>query len=87
MKRLYAKVPPVLEPSIKLATHPHPDTYRLLASSYEHLGLFADSLRVWDLYITFAKKDPQALVNRARVEKKRTGQIAAEAPPSPAKKK
>ena len=81
MKHLYSKVPPVLEPSLRLATKPHPDSYRILASSYEHLGLYADSLRIWDLYLSFAKNDGQAKVNRARVEKKRTGEIAPAAEP------
>jgi tetratricopeptide (TPR) repeat protein len=73
-ERLYAKVPPLIEPSLKLKTRPHANSYRILANAYERLGFFSDSLRIWDLYLSFAKNDGQAKLNRARVEKKRNGQ-------------
>lgn len=75
-EHLYAKVPPVLEPSLKLATRPHANSYRILASAYERMGLYADSLRIWDLYLSFTKDDPQAKLNRAKVERKRKGEQA-----------
>ena len=86
-ERLYAKVPAIIEPSLKLATRPHPNSYRILASSYEHMGLYADSLRIWDLYLSFAKNDGQAKVNRAKVERKRTGEQAATNPVTPVPKR
>ncbi|MHB8635716.1 MAG: hypothetical protein ACYC96_04500 [Fimbriimonadaceae bacterium] len=72
-EHLYAKVPPLIEPSMRLGQRPQANSYRILAGSYERLGLFKDSERVWDTYLAFAKDDGQAKVNRARVEKKRTG--------------
>ncbi|HRK21413.1 MAG TPA: hypothetical protein PLX06_06375 [Fimbriimonadaceae bacterium] len=78
MRRLYAKVPALLEPTIK--QKPHPNSYRILAHSYEKLGLLADSKRVWDTYIELSPDDGAAKNNRARVEKKIKGEI----PPAPA---
>jgi tetratricopeptide (TPR) repeat protein len=78
-ERLYSKVPPLIEPSLRLGAHPHPNSYRILAGSYERLGLFKDSKRVWDAYLAFTADDGQAKVNRDRVEKKRLGQW----PPKP----
>ena len=78
-EHLYAKVPPLIEPSLKLGSHPHANSYRILAGSYERLGLFSDSKRIWDAYLAFTKDDGQAKANRDRVEKKRLG----EWPPKP----
>ncbi len=72
-ERLYTKVPPLIEPSLRLGTHPHANSYRILALSYERMGLFGDSERIWDNYLSFTKDDGQAKVNRDRVEKKRLG--------------
>lgn len=80
VKRLYAEIPPLLEPSIKMAGTPHPNTYRVLAHSYDRLGLLSDSKRVWDLLVKLTPDDDAAKVNLQRVEKK----IKGEAPPPPA---
>lgn len=78
MRKLYAKVPPLLEPTLK--QKPHPNSFRILAHSYERLGMLADSKRVWDMYIAIAPDDGAAKNNRTRVEKKIKGEI----PPAPA---
>lgn len=78
-EHLYAKVPPLIEPVLRLGTH-DPNTYRILAISYERLGLYQDSERIWDAYLAFKKDDGQAKVNRARVEKKRLGLLPAKPP-------
>jgi tetratricopeptide (TPR) repeat protein len=71
MRKAYAKVVPLLEPRIKL--DPHANCYRLLAHSYERLGLLKDSKRVWDLYLSRHADDEAAKLNLKRVEKKLKG--------------
>lgn len=78
-KRVYAKVPPLLEPTLKLTPHPHPNIYRELAHSYERLNLLADSKRVWKAYLALAPKDNAAKNNLERIEKKIKGQIPVKA--------
>ena len=80
MKKAYAKVPPLLEPS--LAKKPHPNSFRILAHSYERLGLLKDSARIWNIYIALAPNDGAAKANLARVERKMKG----ETPPPPPKR-
>lgn len=68
MKKAYAKVPPLLEPT--LVKKPHPNTYRILAHSYERMSLLADAMRVWDSYLKLNPADGAAKANRKRVEDK-----------------
>ena len=82
MKKAYAKVPPLLEPS--LPRKPHPNSFRILAHSYERLGLLKDSARVWNSYIALAPADGAAKVNLARVERKMKGETP---PPPPSSEK
>lgn len=74
--KLWSKVPPIIEPSLKLKPHPHPNSYRILARSYEMMGLLKDSQRVWDEYLAIDPNDGQAKVNLARVLKKMRGKHA-----------
>lgn len=72
-RKLYSKVPAVLEPSIAASKpHPGPNTYRLLAHAYDKLGLLKDSIRVWNTYLAFAPQDRAAIHNRDEVEKRLT---------------
>jgi len=71
LKKAYAKVPPLMEEAIK--KQPHPNAFRILASSYERLGLLEDAKRVWDRYLSQHPNDGQAKVNRDRVIKKISG--------------
>lgn len=64
----FAKVPPLLEPT--LTQKPHPNSYRLLGHSYEKLGLLADSKRVWTQYLTVNPNDEAAKNNLRRVNDK-----------------
>ena len=82
-ERLYSKVPPLIEPSLRLGPHPQPNAYRILAISYERLGLFKDSERIWDSYLALSKNDGQAKLNRDRVEKKRLGEWTPKAATPP----
>lgn len=66
----YAKIPPILEPSIRLAQKPHPNTFRTLAHSYDRLKLFSDSVRVWRALIKLTPDDLTAKRNLERVEGK-----------------
>lgn len=69
-RKAYAKVPPLLNPT--LARNPHSNSYRILAHSYEKMGLLADSKRVWDKYLA-NHEDAAAVLNRDRVIKKMQG--------------
>lgn len=71
LKKAYAKVPPLMEEAIK--KQPHPNAFRILAGSYERMGLLEDAKRVWDRYIGLHPNDAQAKVNRERVIKKISG--------------
>jgi tetratricopeptide (TPR) repeat protein len=68
-KKAYAKVPPILEPTIK-DHDPHANNYRTLAHSYERMNMLADSKRVWELYISKHPDDLTAKANLNRVLKK-----------------
>lgn len=72
-KQVYAKVPPLLEPLIKLSPPPHPNVFRELARSYEKMDLLADSKRVWQAYLAVDPSDQAAKNNLDRVEKKLKG--------------
>jgi tetratricopeptide (TPR) repeat protein len=80
MKKAYAKVPPILEPTI--VKKPHANSFRLLAHSYEKLGMLKDAARVWHSYIEIVPSDGAAKVNLQRVENKMKG----ENPPPPSKR-
>jgi tetratricopeptide (TPR) repeat protein len=67
-KKLYAKVPELLEPEIKRECHPN--NFRILAYSYEKLKMYADCIRVWKTYLERNPTDGAAKHNLARVEKK-----------------
>ncbi len=72
IKKLYAKVPPLLEPT--LDAKPHPDSFRILAHSYERMGLLEDSKRIWTKYLSINPNDDAAKNNLTRVEKKMRGE-------------
>lgn len=71
-RQAFAKIPPILEPTIK-DHDPHGNTYRTLAHAYEKLNMLADSKRVWELFLAKHPSDPTAgaaKVNLNRVLKK-----------------
>jgi tetratricopeptide (TPR) repeat protein len=72
-KKMYAKVPALLEPTLKMSTKPHANTYRTLALSYERSGLLSDAKRVWLQLIERDPKDDNAKGNLKRVEQKLAG--------------
>lgn len=80
MKKAFAKVPPLIEPTI--SKKPHPNSFRILAHAYDRIGMLKDSARVWKAYIELAPKDEAAKVNLKRVENKMKGN----ATPPPAKR-
>jgi len=77
-QREWAKVPPLIEPS--LAGKPHGNSWRILAHSYDRMGRLADSERVWRAYIAVAPTDETAKLNLERVVKKRRTGSAAPPP-------
>jgi len=68
-KKAYAKIPPLLEPTI-MGHDPHPNNYRTLADAYEKMNMFADSKRVWDLYLSRHPDDSAGVAHRKRIIKK-----------------
>lgn len=68
MRRLYSKVPPILEKSIGPTLHPN--GFRILGHSYDRLGMLNDSRRVWKLYTDRYPQDLRAKENLRRVEDK-----------------
>jgi tetratricopeptide (TPR) repeat protein len=79
-KKLYAKVPPLLEPLIKATPHPDASVYRQLAHCYEDMNLLSDSKRIWQAFLAIAPNDPAAKTNLSRVEKKLKGEVPLGAP-------
>lgn len=74
-RRQFARVPALLEP--RLSLRPHPNNFRILAHSYERMGMLRDSLRVWELYLAVAPDDTAAKNNRERVRKRIAGENPA----------
>jgi tetratricopeptide (TPR) repeat protein len=68
MRKLYAKVPPLLETAIKGPCHPN--CFRILARAYEQQGMLSDSLRVYKALTVRDPKDLTAKANVKRVEGK-----------------
>ncbi|MFY9233918.1 MAG: hypothetical protein WAO58_05580 [Fimbriimonadaceae bacterium] len=75
-RKMYTRVPPLLEPTLKMPIKPHANSYRLLALSYERTGLLGDAQRVWNLLIKRDPADGAAKMNLSRVEKKLRGEQA-----------
>lgn len=73
MKRAYQKIPPILEPTIRMRTKPHANNYRTLAHAYERMNLLRDSKRVWQMLLAITPNDGPAKNNLQRVEKKMRG--------------
>lgn len=65
-RKVYAKVPALLEPTLKLK--PHGNSYRRLAHSYERLGLVSDAARVWHEFLNVSPADEPAKNNLKRVQ-------------------
>jgi tetratricopeptide (TPR) repeat protein len=68
MRKVYARVPPLLVTT--LDAKPHPNSYRLLAHSYEKLGLYPDAVKVWKRLIADYPSDKVAPVNEKKDELK-----------------
>ncbi|MDR3691479.1 MAG: hypothetical protein P4L46_19015 [Fimbriimonas sp.] len=68
MRKNYVVIPALLEPALK--RRPHPNVYRILAHAYEHEKRYADAIRVWKEYLSWAPKDLTAKANLDRDEKK-----------------
>lgn len=70
-KKAYAKVPPILEPT--LGSKPHGNSFRTLAHSYEKMNMLADSKRIWERFLATKPVEQEAQVaknNLNRVLKK-----------------
>jgi tetratricopeptide (TPR) repeat protein len=67
-RRLYAKVPPLMEPTIKGKCHPN--AFRILARAYEKQDMLSDAARVYKALSLRDPNDGAAKVNLKRVEGK-----------------
>ncbi|RYG22600.1 hypothetical protein EON82_16640 [bacterium] len=67
-RRLFSKVPPLMEPAIKGKCHPN--AFRILARSYEKQEMLTDAARVYKALIARAPNDGAAKANLKRVEGK-----------------
>lgn len=67
-RRLYAKVPPLMEPAIKGKCHPN--AFRILARSYEKQDMLNDAARVYKALTVRDPNDGAAKANLKRVEGK-----------------
>ncbi len=68
MKKLYAKVPPLMEPAIKGPCHAN--AFRILARSYEKQEMLGDAARVYKALIARDPNDLPAKANLRRIEGK-----------------
>ncbi len=68
MRKVYAKVPPLMEPAIKGPAHPN--AFRILAKSYEREGMLGDALRVYKALVERDPTDGAAKANVKRIEEK-----------------
>ena len=71
MRKLYAKVPPLMEPAIKGKCHPN--AFRILARSYEKQDMLSDAARVYRALTARDPSDGQAKANLKRIEGKMGG--------------
>ena len=69
MRKLYAKVPPLLEPAIK-NPKVHPNAYRTLARAYDKMEMLPDALRVYRALVVRDPNDGAAKANVKRIEGK-----------------
>ncbi len=67
-RKLFAKVPPLLETTIKGKCHPN--AYRILARSYEKQDMLTDAARIYKALTTRDPEDLAAKANLKRVEGK-----------------
>jgi len=67
-RKLWAKVPPLMETAIKGKCHPN--AFRILARSYEKQNMLTDAARVYKALAVRDPNDGQAKANLKRVEDK-----------------
>ncbi|MBI1332374.1 MAG: hypothetical protein GC165_05805 [Armatimonadetes bacterium] len=68
MNKDYAKAVEILEPMLKY--NPRPNTYRVLAKSYERLKKYSDAIRIWELELKRWPDEETAKANIRRVKQK-----------------
>lgn len=65
--KMYAKVSPLLEPT--LTRNPHPNSFRLLARAYEKAGSLQNALRIYQALVVSHPEDGAAKANVERIKK------------------
>jgi len=69
IKRAFAKVIPIMEEAIKLNGPIHPNSYRILATSWTRLGFKTEAKRVWEIMLKRYPDDERAKVQLDRLKR------------------
>jgi tetratricopeptide (TPR) repeat protein len=69
-KKRYEECIKALEPTISFKQAPHPNTFRVVAKSYERLKKYKDAIRVWEIQRKSYPNDDATRVNIERVKAK-----------------
>lgn len=85
VKKLFSRIPPILEPCFMNATTVQP--FILLADAYEKLGLIGEALRVCKVLRERFPADPSGRRQLQRLQNKMDGKEPIFPPPPPAPKK
>jgi hypothetical protein len=64
--KMYARIPAVLEPDIKMVPPPHRNSFTLLSQAYIRMKLWEDAVRVLDVAIKHYPDEAIFVRNRAR---------------------
>lgn len=67
-RKAYNKIPPLLEKT--LDKNPHPNSFRILAHSYDRMGMVKDCVRVWTLYVKLHPEDARGKENLKNAQEK-----------------
>lgn len=84
LKKLYSRIPPILEPCFMNATNVQP--ILLLADAYEKQGLIGEALRVCKVLREKFPNDPSGVRQLQRLQNKMDGKEPIFPPPPPAPK-
>lgn len=63
----FARVIALLRPTIDMEPKPHPNNYRMLAQSYEKMGLLQEAVKVYDALLAYVPEDATSARNRDRI--------------------
>lgn len=68
IKRSSLKVIPIMEEALKLPGKHHPNSYRILALSWNRLGFKSEAIRIWETMLKAYPNDERARVQLERLK-------------------